>query len=59
MNDRNEIDLDNMEQDTLVQLREMRRQKKRKNSVTMAVVGCLVLLLTFLTISIFLYLWLD
>lgn len=59
MNDRNEIDLDNMEQDTLVQLREMRRQKKRKNSVTMAVVGCLVLLLTLLTISIFLYLWLD
>lgn len=59
MNDRNEIDLDNMEQDTLVQLREMRRQKKRKNSVTMAVVGCLVLLLTLLTISVFLYLWLD
>ena len=59
MNDRNELNLDDMEQDTLVQLREMRRRKKKKNSVTMAVVGCTVLLLALITGSIFLYLWLD
>ena len=59
MNDRNEINLDEMEQDTLVQLREQRRQKKRKNSVMLAVIGCTILLLTLITGSIFLYLWLD
>lgn len=59
MEDRNEINLDEMEQDTLVQLREQRRQKRRKNSVTLAVVGCTVLLLTLITGSVFLYLWLD
>lgn len=59
MEDRNEINLEEMEQDTLVQLREQRRQKRRKNSVTLAVVGCTVLLLTLITGSVFLYLWLD
>ena len=59
MNDRNEINLDEMEQDTLVQLREQRRQKKKKNSVTLAVIGCTVLLLALITGSVFLYLWLD
>ena len=59
MEERNEMNLDEMEQDTLVQLREQRRQKKRKNSVTLAVVGCTVLLLTLLTGSVFLYLWWD
>lgn len=59
MDDRNVINLDETEQDTLVQLREMRRQKKKNNSVTMAVVGCTVLLLLFITGSVFLYLWLD
>lgn len=59
MNDKMDILQDDMEQDALVQLREMRRQKKRKNSVTMAVVGCMVLLLTLLTGSVFLYLWWD
>jgi len=59
MEERNEMNLDEMEQDTLVQLREQRRQKKRKNSVTLAVVGCTVLLLILLTGSVFLYLWWD
>lgn len=59
MDDRNVINLDETEQDTLVQLREMRRQKKKKNSVTMVAVGCTVLLLLFITGSVFLYLWLD
>lgn len=59
MEEINEMNLDEMEQDTLVQLREQRRQKKRKNSVTLAVVGCTVLLLTLLTGSVFLYLWWD
>ena len=59
MEEINEMNLDEMEQDTLVQLREQRRQKKRKNSVTLVVVGCTVLLLTLLTGSVFLYLWWD
>ncbi len=59
MEEINEMNLDEMEQDTLIQLREQRRQKKRKNSVTLAVVGCTVLLLTLLTGSVFLYLWWD
>lgn len=61
MNNRDDIFVEDIdrEQDTLVQLREMRRQKKKRTSVTMAVIGCVVLLLVLLTGTVFLYLLVD
>lgn len=61
MNNRDDIFVEDIdrEQDTLVQLREMRRQKKKRTTVAMTVIGCVVLLLVLLTGTVFLYLLVD